>query len=147
MKWGFEDYRSVALERFGQAWQLKKLEHFGLAMYVSGIAAECMLRSFHRLDAPFDEKHDIALLFRSCDTERLGEWATGRLRAPIQAIHLLWFNSFRFAHEQMLLRHLKKFQLDRGLPRGANPLKVRCVELFDACAEVVTVGDQRWKSS
>jgi hypothetical protein len=146
MKWGSADYRSVALERIGEAWQLKTLERYGLAMYVSGIAAECMLRSFHREGAPFDEKHDIASLFRSCDMERLGEGAMRRLRGPIQAIHLLWLNNFRFADERMLLGHFKKFQLDRGLPRGANPLKVRGVELFDACAEVVTVGEQRWKS-
>ena len=107
MKWGPKDYRAVALERIGEAWQLKTLDRHGLAMYVSGVAAECMLRAFHRVDAPFDEKHDIVSLFRSCDTERLGEAATERLRGPIQAIHLLWFNSFRFAHEGMLLGHLK----------------------------------------
>lgn len=146
MKWGPEDYRAIALERIGEAWQLKTLDRYGLAMYVSGVAAECMLRAFHHVDAPFDEKHDIVTLFRSCDAERLGEGATKRLRGPIQTIHLLWLNSFRFAHERMLLGHLKRFQLDRGLPRDANPLKVRCIELFDACTEVVTVGEQRWKS-
>ena len=95
-------------------------------------------------DAHFDERHDLLELLKACDTDRLGEAGRARLRAPIQTIHLLWTNSLRFAHEAMTRNRLHAMQLDRGFPRNADPLKSRCTELWDACSEVVTVGEERW---
>jgi hypothetical protein len=41
----------------GKANALRRANLFALAMYVSGLAAECMLRAHHHRDRPFDEPH------------------------------------------------------------------------------------------
>jgi hypothetical protein len=56
-----EHYVQVALERMEQAWMLSKQgegRSYALAMYVAGVAVECMLRAFKiSRDPTFDEKH------------------------------------------------------------------------------------------
>jgi hypothetical protein len=83
----------------------------------------------------------------SRDFERLGNAARKRLRGPVQTVHLLWQNRFRFFSEDRLRAHMKALgQHQRGVHRGADFLKVRCQELEDACLVVVTTGVQRWRS-
>jgi HEPN domain len=146
MKWTPGDYRLTALQRIGEARRLKELERYALAMYVSGVAAECMLRAFLPADAWFDDRHDLVELFRACAGERLGEHARERLSGPIQTIHLLWLNSFRFAHDQMVRARARRIGYGPRPKRGADLLKLHCIQLFNACTEVVTVGEQRWRS-
>lgn len=144
MPWSRDDYKLAARERIGEAFQLMRADRYVVSMYLAGLAAECTLRAYHREDAPFDERHDVRELLKACDTDRLGEAGRTRLRAPIQTIHLLWLNSLRFAHDAMTRNRLHVMQLDRGFPRNADPLKNRCTELWDACSEIVTVGEERW---
>lgn len=144
----FADCFRAAQERMTQASLLRRAEHFALAMYVAGAAVECMLRAFHPTDSEFDEKHDIALVFKGCDFDRLGDVARKRLRGPVQTVHLLWQNRFRFFSEDRLRSHLRLLgQHHRGVHKGADFLKVRCQELEDASLAVVTPGVQRWRST
>ena len=143
-----EDYRFASLDRMGDATELRRLERFSFAMYAAGLAAECMLRSFKHPDRPFDEHHDLVALFRACAEEKLGETARARLRGPIQTLHQLWLNNFRYKSEASFRRHLKTIQYYRraSLQRGADELKVACIELCDAAAIVVTVGEEQWRN-
>jgi hypothetical protein len=59
----------------GKANALRRANLFALAMYVSALAAECMLRAHHHRDRPFDERHDVARLFQACDLDHLGDSA------------------------------------------------------------------------
>lgn len=147
MPWSPDDYRLAALERIGEALQLKRAHRHVISMYTAGLAAECMLRAYRRAEMPFDERHDLRELLKACDVDRLGEAGKARLRVPIQTIHQLWTNSLRFSHEKKARSRLRAMGLDRGYPRNADPLKNRCTELWDACSEVVTVGEQRWKKA
>jgi hypothetical protein len=114
-------------------------------MYVAGLAAECMLRAYHPAEAPFDEHHDIVDLFKACDFEKLGDAARSRLRGPVQTVHVLWQNRYRFFSEHRLRAHLKTLRQDRRARKNADFLKVRCVELEDACLTIVTTGEERWQ--
>lgn len=141
-----QDYLAVAQERASQASELRRAGHHGLAMYVAGVAAESMLRAYHRRDTDLDERHDISQLFKHADAERLGQHARKRLRSAVQTVHLLWQNRYRFFSEERLRAHIKALGQDRrGVARGADFLQVRCVELEDACLTIVTVGVERWK--
>ena len=114
------------------------------------IQLPCMLRVLRRsaccahFTPPivnFDEKHDIVSLFKSSDSAKLNERARTRLRDPIQTVHLLWQNRFRFFSESRLRAHIRALGQDkRAVFRGADFLKVRCKELQDACDEIITVG-------
>jgi hypothetical protein len=112
------DYFQAAQERATQATILHRNEQYSLAMYVSGVAAECMLRAFHQADAEFDERHDITQLFKNCDFERLGDAAHRRLHGPVNTVRMLWQNRYRFFSEQRLRSRVKALgQHQRGVPR------------------------------
>ena len=144
MLWTPDGYRFASLNRLGAADALRRSASFSLSMYVAGVAAECMLRAWHHPDRPFDERHDIVRLFHACDLDRLGDSARRRLRDPLQTIHELWQNGYRYAHDDQVRSYLHELGLDRDVHRKADKLKVKCDELFDACAEVVSVGAARW---
>ncbi len=144
MLWNPDGYRLAALNRIGAADLLRRDGNYVLSMYIAGVAAECMLRAWHRTDLPFDQRHDLGRLFGACDLNRLGDSARRRLRTPLQTIHSLWLNGYRYAHDEQVRSHLHEFGLDRDVHRKADKLKVKCFQLFDACSEVVTVGEGRW---
>jgi hypothetical protein len=62
-----DEFYVAGLERMSQAWRIYQGEaSYALAMYVAGVAVECMLRAFKlRRDPAFDEKHDLRRLFRA----------------------------------------------------------------------------------
>jgi hypothetical protein len=75
-----EDYRRASEERVTAAGALRRAQRYTLGRYVAGVAAECMLRAYHRANAAFDERHDVIERLKACDLERLGEPAVVRLR-------------------------------------------------------------------
>lgn len=146
MIWTPEGYRLASHDRLGESNTMRRAGHYVLSMYLAGVAAECMLRAWHHPDLPFDERHDVVRLFDACDLDRLSESAVRRLRVPLQTIHLLWLNGYRYAHDKQVRSHLHEHELDRDVHKNADRLKVKCGQLFDACSEVVTVGEDRWHS-
>ena len=96
---------------------------FALAIYVGGVAVECLLRAFKgRRDPMFDEKHNLLRLFAASgmlqvdrDKLRAKDWTDARidehlrtLRAAANEIYKLWANNYRFASEECLRLHFKK---------------------------------------
>ncbi len=140
------DYYEAAMERMAQAGQLHRSKQYSIAMYVAGVAVECMLRAFHPINRGFDERHNIESMFNACDLDKLGDRASVRMRAPIQTVHLLWQNRYRFFSESRLRAHIQAIKQDkRGVFQGADFLKVRCQELHDASNTIITVGVERWQ--
>jgi hypothetical protein len=140
------DYRNAALERIGDAHELKRLDRYPFAMYAAGVAVECMLRAFRHPDREHAAHHDIGSHLAACDRGRLGERAWARLRGPVQTVHLLWLNSHRYAHESRLRRHLNDIKYYQRAKRGSDTLKVACLEMMDAAWAIVTIGDERWRN-
>ena len=54
-----EDSRRAAGERVTEAGDLRRVQRYTLGMYVAGVAAECMLRPYHRANAALNERHDV----------------------------------------------------------------------------------------
>ncbi len=140
------DYRNAALERMGDAGQLKRLERYPFAMYAAGVAVECMLRAFRHPDREHAAHHDVAAHFAACDRSRLGERAWAKLRGPVQTVHLLWLHGFRYTDRGRLRRHLKDIRYYERPKRDSDALKVACIELCDAAFAIVTMGDERWRN-
>ena len=130
----------------GDAQELKRLERYAFAMYAAGVAAECMLRSLRHQDRDHLAHHDVVAHFAACDADRLGDGGRKRLRGPVQTVHLLWLNNFRYSHEQRLRKHLNELKYYERTKKGSDTLKVACIDLMDAALEVVTVGEQRWRN-
>src|SRR5690349_1773952 len=84
---------------------------FALAIYVGGLAVECLLRAFKaRHDPMFDERHNLLRLFAASgmlrvdrDRLRAGNWTDAQidahlraLRAAVNNVYRLWSNNYRF---------------------------------------------------
>ncbi|HEY4015237.1 MAG TPA: hypothetical protein VGM06_17960 [Polyangiaceae bacterium] len=78
------DYRNAALERMGDADQLKRLQRYPFAMYAAGVAVECMLRAFRHHDREHGAHHDVVAHLAVCDHDKLGARAWARLRGPVR---------------------------------------------------------------
>src|SRR5580700_9618112 len=119
-----EHYFQTATQRLRQAHHLHdEGSSFALAIYVGGVAVECLLRAFKgRRDPTFDEKHDLLRLFAASGVLRVDAnklraqgWDEARidqhlatLRVAVNEIYRLWANNYRFACEERLRSHLKK---------------------------------------
>jgi len=157
-----EDYFQVALQRMGQAWDLYGEAEGGshaLAMYVSGVAVECLLRAFkRRRDATFDEKHDLRRLFKASGMlDFFPETLVARgisaeqaivsfreFQADLNDIYDLWSNDYRYASETRLRSHLKSQGLTRGIK--GDVLKAKALALLTASQRFMDKGVLQWKA-
>ena len=124
MEFPAEHYFQTAAERMRQAQHLHhEGSSFALAIYVGGVAVECLLRAFKgRRDPTFDEKHDLLRLFSASgmlrvdrDKLRKERWTEAQIESHLQTLRVavneivrLWANNYRFASEERLRLHLKK---------------------------------------
>jgi hypothetical protein len=156
-----DHYYLAALERLSQARTLyNQGSSYALAMYISGVAVECMLRAFKLMRDPnFDEKHDLTRLFKASGmldvrpevlqakgfSEEEVEAYLRDLLAAITDISDLWANDYRFASEERLRAHLKFRKLYRGMK--GDILKVNAQSLLNSAEDFVTKGVFQWRSS
>jgi len=156
-----EDYFQVGLQRMRQAWNLYNEVQGGsyaLAMYVSGVAVECLLLAFkRRRDATFDEKHDLRRLLKASGMlEFLPETLVARgmseeqvsirfreFQADLNDIYDLWSNEYRYASETRLRSHLKSQGRVRGIK--GDILKAQTLALLTASQRFMDKGVLQWK--
>jgi hypothetical protein len=119
-----EHYFQTATQRIRQAQHLyNDGASFALAIYVGGVAVECLLRAFKgRRNPTFDEKHNLLGLFAASgmlrlDHDKLREkgWSDERIDAHLRTLQVavnevvrVWANNYRFASEERLRSHLKQ---------------------------------------
>jgi hypothetical protein len=156
-----EDYFQAGLQRMSQAWNLyNEVEggSYALAMYVSGVAVECLLRAFkRRRDTTFDEKHDLRRLFKASGmleflpetlvirgmSEEQADIAFRQLHADLNDVYELWSNDYRYASETRLRSHLKSREPTRGIK--GDILKARTLALLTASQRFMDKGVLQWK--
>ena len=151
-----EHYYRAALERMRQAQILYRQDScFTLAMYVAGVAIECLLRAFKgRRDPSFDEKHDLLRLFKASGILRKSTGESYDLADPtprlllkwINEIVVLWSNDYRFASEERLRSHLRKNVAFRRITKG-DLLKASARQLIEACQKFMDRGVFLWQKS
>ena len=119
-----EHYFQTSTQRMRQAQHLyREGASFALAIYVGGVAVECLLRAFKaRHDPTFDERHNLLRLFAASgmlrvDRDRLRaiNWTDAQIEAHLRAlqaavnnVYRLWSNNYRFVSEDRLRSHLKE---------------------------------------
>jgi hypothetical protein len=138
-------YFAAALERIQEARFLNDNGFYALAMYVSGLAVECLLRAFRLLkDSTFDERHNLWQLWLSTI---LADVHSGfydkKIQASLGVVTRLWQNDYRFRSKPELRAHLKKIGQARGIK--GDFLKFNSKKLLEAATEIVQLGEKRWK--
>ena len=160
MDFDANDYYRAALERMRQARLLYQSgDSFAMAMYVAGLAVECILRAFRwRKDATFDGRHDLLRLFKESGILRLDEelleskgvdpiqlrTTVVAFRAAMNTVVLLWANDYRFASERQLRGRLINMGLHEG--KKGDPLKANALSLLNAAQKIVDEGVVLWTS-
>jgi hypothetical protein len=155
-----EHYYIAAIERMNQAWEIYRGgAGYALAMYVAGLAVECMLRAHKmRKDTTFDERHDLKRLFQASgmldadpailQEKGLSEAGARRhfreLQASMVDVYDLWTNDYRFASETRLRAHLKFRKLDRGIK--GDFVKARARKLLESAQRLIDKGIFQWQS-
>jgi hypothetical protein len=160
MQFNADHYFRAALERIDDSRLLYSVERFALSLYVSGLAAECLLRAFHlRRDPVFDSRHDLLRLFKD---SRLAELEQDRLVSrglnPVEArqamidlfgardtLVRLWSNDYRFAAESQLRRRLRA--LGQSQSKSGNQVKPSALAVYNAAKIVIDRGTVLWTSA
>ena len=144
-----EHYLEVAQERIRQAELLyQQKECYALAMYLAGLAVECMLRAFKaRKDRVFDERHDLKRLFQASGIVDFVQDPEGdEIRAGVNSVHVMWSNYLRYASEARLRIHLRKDPVLRRRVKG-DILKASALRLVETARRTVSLGVSLWTSS
>ncbi len=154
-----EHYFQTATQRIRQAQYLyEESSSFSLAIYVGGLAVECLLRAFKgRRDPTFDEKHDLLRLFLASgmlrvdrDKLRAMNWSESQidghlqtLRVAVNEIFRLWANNYRFVSEERLRSHLKKTTVYRKIK--GDYLKVQARPFLNSAQTFIDKGAMLWQ--
>jgi HEPN domain-containing protein len=156
MKFNAQQYFTAATERMNQARILYNRDNsYALAMYVAGVAVECMFRSLKLLRTDdFDERHDLKRLFSNSHmleyNKKLEAGCRGSERTSAQNIQawmndvcIRWANDYRYASEDRLNSELKARELYRNV-RG-DVLKANTRLLLNAAEKLIERGAMIWK--
>ena len=147
MKLTADDYRWAAFDRIGSAEALHAAERYAAAIYLAGVAVECMLRAYRvRVDPEFDARHDLMQLLTSSG---LQDYVPAKRRAEVAGalgdVWSRWRNDYRYASDDRVLRDLR----DRGLTLGikGDPLKENSRHVLAQALALVGLGGARWKNT
>ncbi|MEK7729960.1 MAG: hypothetical protein AAB354_16245 [candidate division KSB1 bacterium] len=144
MEWQSEVYYKAAVERIQEALHLHTNGYYVVAMYLSGLAVECLLRAYRLLeDSTFDERHDLWLLWKSTLLANPhSEFYDKRIDSAMSTVKLLWRNDYRFKSIDSMRKFFKETRRAHGIKGDA--LKYNSQRLFDAAAEIIRIGTQKW---
>jgi hypothetical protein len=160
MDFSADHYFRASVERMSQAHHLYRegIGRYALAMYVAGLAVECLLRAYMvKRKREFESRHDLLLLFkesgvldvnpdklkaRGLTDEQIQEHQKV-LKASVNTVFTLWRNNYRFASEARLLAHLKKMKLYQG--KKGDLLKAKAYDLLKAAQGFIEKGVLQWQ--
>jgi HEPN domain-containing protein len=161
MKFNGEEYYRAGIERMRQAREIHGSGgNYALAMYLSGLAVECLLRAFRwDEDKSFEGRHDLEDLLGASkllgideghlrkkgrvDEEEVRQSGVA-LRAAMSEVIILWHNNLRFASETSLRAFLRRIGRLQGVK--GDPLKKNSSDLLNAAQTVMDRGVVLWSS-
>jgi hypothetical protein len=93
-----DDYISGASERVGAASTMYTEYRFVDAIYLAGVAVECVLRAFASEETDeFDARHDLSRLVKAATIERfVGEKQRQTISAALGEVWARWKNNYRY---------------------------------------------------
>ncbi len=157
-----EDYRLAALERIEQAQANYDRGAFALAMYVAGVAVECMLRAYiirRKGRGQLETGHNISLLLSESGLKAVAledKQEQGASSAVIAGynrefvdrsttVSVSWSNDYRYASEARLRTHLRKIGLVQKVK--GDILKANANRFIQAASWIVQEGERLWNRS
>lgn len=141
-----EHYLEAARERVLSAFRLYDSSRYAGAIYVAGVAVECLLRAYRlRKSKEFDEKHDLTELMKGSSiadfipTEQRQEFG-----ASLTTVWRRWKNNYRYASMSRLSTELRDLGLFAGIK--GDPLKENARVTLSAAEKLINAGVLSWTS-
>jgi hypothetical protein len=133
-----EAYRDAARERALDAIALLEAGRHGAAIWVAGVAVECIFRAYcRRRTSRLDTGHDLKALYRqSRFSDRIAPRHLERITVAVGEIAGCWRHRFRYDPERVVARAVG-VRSDRQIERVAT-------RLVESAAQIVNQGVARW---
>lgn len=146
MKLDGDRYIEAPPQRTDAARTLYGDQRYTEAVYLAGVAVECVLRAFAQDGGEaFDARHDLRLLFKAATLERfVGEKQRQIVSVALGEVWARWKNNYRYAPEEGMRKELKRLKLDRGIKGDA--LKETARVTIENALIVVNKGTFQWKN-
>ena len=147
MNLGADDYRWAAQERVEAANHLHAAAKYATAIYLAGVAVECILRAYRVRDDPhFDSRHDLQHLLMASGLQKyVPEKRREAVAAALGDVWARWRNDYRYAADDRVLRDLRDRKLTVGIK--GDQLKENSRRVLDRAYELVGIGVARWKNA
>lgn len=142
-----DDYRWAAVERVQAAARLHATESYSTAIYLAGVAVECILRAYRVRDDPqFDSRHDLQDLLTASGLQNyVPEKRREAVAAALGEVWARWRNDYRYASDDRVLRDLRDRKLTVGIK--GDQLKENSRRVLESAYTLVGMGVARWKST
>ena len=141
-----EGYHEAALGKVEGARRLHDSGRFAQSIYLSGLAAECMLRAFRtRRDPEFDSGHDLRNLYKASGIlDFIPDRHGAEFGERFTILWARWKNDYRYASEDRLRAEYKRLMFDRGV--FGDSMKHNSKIVLDSALPVISIGALTWKS-
>jgi hypothetical protein len=140
-----DNYIEGASERIGAAYAMYASARFVDALYLAGVAVECVLRAYATDESDeFEARHDLLRLLKTATLERfVGQKKSQTISAALGEVWARWKNNYRYASDSRLRTEIKRLQLDRGIKGDA--LKENARVALENALTIVNKGTFQWK--
>jgi hypothetical protein len=155
-----DHYYQASLERMRQArlaYADAQQRSYALAIYLGGLAVECMLRAFRwRKDPVFEGRHFLPKLFadsgllllnedrmqtRGVSIEMIARQSL-EFKSAMNTVVAVWHNNLRYASETRVRAHL--VQIGRRLSARGDMMKANALDVIQAAQKIVDRGTALW---
>lgn len=133
-----DSFLLAAVERSQDAFALFQSDRFAGAIWVSGVALECLLRAYHRLHSDqLNTGHSIMNLYRDSQfAEYVSPARSSELAAKIGHVAAVWKHRFRYDPET-------RVRVEIGITQNQDLSRI-ARRTVDAMQTVVNHGETRW---
>jgi HEPN domain-containing protein len=135
-----EAYRDAAAERCADAAALLDAGRFACAIWVAGVAMECLFRAYHRRSSDrLDTGHDLKQLFRESGfSDHVAPRHVVRMANSISEVAKHWKHRYRYDPSAAVQRSVRA--------RTSAEFRRRAQRIVNEAQEVVAHGVSRWQS-
>ena len=146
MRFRPEHYLEASQERIDDARRLHNMKRYAAAIYLAGVAVECLLIAYKtRKNAEFESRHDlVGLLRESGIADFIHRRDKVKLAVMLGEVWSRWKNNYRFASQGRLVSEFKRLKLDKGLK--GDILKPNSDIIISNAMEIIKMGVRRWTS-
>jgi HEPN domain-containing protein len=133
-------------ERKEAAWAAYDRKDYALAMYLAGLAVECILQAIALQDDPtHDAKHDLAKWLARCRKSLQNGIKSEAVREHWNRVVRMWRNELRYLSYDGVLGYLRQRNFHRGIAGGPDAImRVNAKRLLDSTVAVHNRGVVAW---